>query len=530
MNAQTSTTLTTRLLPLRLPRVCVAIIADDPVEMLEKAESVVRENYFFEFRLDYLKQPAAILPKLKRFFELHPEVIAIATCRRLPGGGRFRGSVASQLDVLLKAAANGCQLVDVELETAEALKTSDWDRLRSHAAVVLSHHDFRATRKLEETFTRMREFRADYYKIVTTATSLHDNVVMMKFLQERSYTHSVVGVCMGEQGIISRVLGLRAGSVFTFAAANPGEETAPGQISLRTLRDAYRIDYIDAATRVYGVAGDPVAHSLSPLMMNTAFRRENVNGVYLKLHAKKIDDLVACIRDIPLSGVSVTMPYKEEIIQHLDNTDALTVKTGACNTVIRSAEGKLYGFNTDVAGILRPIEKRITIAGAKVLVIGAGGAARSAVFSLKDRGADVFIINRTPANAQKLAKQAKAKYLKRTDLKKHQFDVIINATPLGMEGAPSQSPLPEKEIKARYVFDMVYTSAETPFTKAGRAAGADVIPGVEMFVQQGARQFEIWTGKPAPAAEMQNAVEMELANRQAAKAEKSHAASNGKKR
>lgn len=530
MNTETSITVTSRLLPLRLPRVCIAVIADDPAEMLEKAESVVRENPFFEFRLDYLKQPAAILPKLKRFFELHPEVIAIATCRRVAGGGRFKGSVASEIDVLTKAAAAGCQLVDVELETAEAVKPAEWQKLHSRAAIVLSHHDFRATKKLEETFERMREIPADYYKIVTTATTLHDNVLMMKFLQERSYTHSVVGVCMGEQGIISRVLGLRAGSVFTFAAANPGEETAPGQISYRTLRDKYRIEYLDAATRVYGVAGDPVSHSLSPAMMNAAFRRENVNAVYLKLHAKKLDDLIACMRDIPLSGISVTMPYKEEIVGHLDNTDALTQKTGACNTVIRGGDGKLYGFNTDVAGVLRPLEKRITIKDAKILVIGAGGAARAAVFCLKERGAEVFIINRTPANAQKLAKQAKAKYLKRTDLKKYRFDVIINATPLGMEGAPKQSPLGEKEINARYIFDMVYTSAETPFIKAGRAAGADAIPGIEMFVQQGARQFEIWTGKPAPATEMQNVVEMELANRVAKQNGNGRAASNGKKR
>jgi 3-dehydroquinate dehydratase/shikimate dehydrogenase len=137
-------------------------------------------------------------------------------------------------------------------------------------------------------------------------------------------------------------------------------------------------------------------------------------------------------------------------------------------------------------------------------VIGAGGAARAAAFGLGERGADVFIMNRTPAKGQKLAKEAKAKYLGRGDLRKHRFDVIINATPVGMNG--NASPLSEKEIKANYVFDMVYTSLETPFTRAGRAAGAQVIPGYEMFVQQGVQQFQIWTAKPAPAAEMQNVV------------------------
>jgi 3-dehydroquinate dehydratase/shikimate dehydrogenase len=317
---------------------------------------------------------------------------------------------------------------------------------------------------------------------------------------------------MGDLGIISRVLNVRAGSLFTFAAL-PGEETAPGQMTARALRDVYRIDHLDAATRVYGVAGDPVTQSLSPLMMNTAFRRENVNAVYLALHTKALDDLVVCVRDIPISGLSVTMPHKEAIVEYLDNTDAWTQRTGACNTVVRSQDGRLFGFNTDVAGVIGPLEQRFVLANSKALVIGAGGAARAAVFGLRERGAEVFIVNRTPANAQKLARQAKAKYLKRTDLKKYSFDVIINATPLGMD--VRQSPLNEKEIQARFVMDMVYTSLETPFTKAARASGAEVIPGMEMFVQQGARQFEIWTGKPAPTAEMRNVVAAALAARAA---------------
>jgi 3-dehydroquinate dehydratase / shikimate dehydrogenase len=146
------------------------------------------------------------------------------------------------------------------------------------------------------------------------------------------------------------------------------------------------------------------------------------------------------------------------------------------------------------------------LSGAKVLVIGAGGAGRAAVFGLKDRGAEVFIINRTPASGQKLARKAHAKYLIKADLKKHTFDVIINATPIGMENGKQAPPLSVKEMHARYVFDLVYNVSETPMTKAARAAGIEVIPGSDMFVQQGARQFEIWTGKPAPIADMQNVV------------------------
>src|SRR5436853_6453765 len=389
--------LMSRLIPLRLPRVCTAVTASDPTELIEKAEALVRDNTFLEFRLDYLSRPALALPKIKRFTEYHPHVVVIGTCRRVANGGRFRGSIASQLDLLTRASAAGCQLVDIELQSASRLKPQQLQRLRSRAALILSYHDYRATRKLEETLEKMAAIPADFYKIVTTATTLYDNVAMMKFLEKQSDKHSLIGLCMGEQGIISRVLGVRAGSVFTFAALSPDEKTAPGPVTAQELRNVYRIEQVDAATRVYGVAGDPVSHSLSPAIMNAAFRRENVNGVYLALHAKTLKDLLTCVREIPIHGISVTMPYKESILKYVDNTDSHTTKIGACNTVVRAQDGKLYGFNTDTAGVVLPLEQRVPLNGSKILVLGAGGAARAAVFGLKERGCEVYILNRSAA-------------------------------------------------------------------------------------------------------------------------------------
>lgn len=489
-------------LPLRLPRLCIPVVAGDAAEMIEKAEALVRDNPFLEFRLDYLSKPALALPKLKRFFDLHRGIVVIATCRRAASGGRFRGSIVSQLDILAKAAAAGCQLIDLELETAAKCKPEQLQKLRSRAALVLSFHDFRGTRKLEETLEKMLAYPADFYKVVSTATTLSDNVVMIKFLSREGDRHSLAGMCMGEQGVISRVLAVRAGSVFTFGAASATEATAPGQITAQELRNVYRIEQVDAATRVYGVVGDPIAHSLSPAIMNAAFRRENVNAVFLALHAKALKDLLTCVREIPIHGISVTMPYKETILQYLDNTDPHSAKIGACNTVVRAQDGKLYGFNTDAAGIIRPLERRLnTLEGARILVLGAGGAARAAVFGLKERGSEVYILNRSAAPAKKLAHQARARIMKRPDLKKMAFDVIINATPVGM-GNTRDTPLQEKEINARYVFDMVYDPPETRLLKLAKERGAQTIPGLEMFVHQAARQFEIWTGKPAPYDEM----------------------------
>ncbi len=502
---------------MRLPRVCLALSGDTVEDMLGTAESMARDNPLLEFRLDYLRQPLAAFPKIHRFLDTHQYVTAIGTCRRADNGGKFKGSLASQLEVLTKAHAAGCQLVDLELQSALKAKPEAMARLRSRSGLILSFHDFRATRHLDETLDKMLKIPADFYKVVTTATTLSDNVAMMKFLQTRSDKHALIGLCMGEQGIISRVLSVRAGSVFTFGAvdANAGLKTAPGQVSARDLRGTYRIDQVDAATRVYGVAGDPIEHSLSPVIMNTALRRENVNGVYLPLHAKTLKDLIRCVREIPLHGLSITMPYKQAILPHLDNTDAHTAKIGACNTVVRGQDGKLYGFNTDIAGVVRPLEQRLAIENAKVLVLGAGGAARAAVFGLKERGAEVWILNRTSMKAQKLARQAKAHTIKRAELRKIAFDVIINATPVGM-GNTRDCPLKDEEIQARVVFDMVYDPVETHLLVVARAKGIAVIPGVEMFVQQAARQFEIWTGKPAPAGDMLRAVTIALQGRAAA--------------
>jgi 3-dehydroquinate dehydratase / shikimate dehydrogenase len=504
-----------RLLPLRLPRVCVAVSGPDAATLIEKADGLTRDNSFIEFRLDYLSKPGLALPKVKQFLETHPGITVIATCRRAPSGGKFRGSIASQIEILAKAAAVGCQLVDVELQTAQKCKTAPLQKLRSRAGLILSFHDFRGTKKLDETLEKMRVFPADYYKVVSTATTLSDNVSMIQFLGREGDNQSIIGVCMGEQGVISRVLGVRAGGVFTFAAIGAGEETAPGQISAQELRSIYRIEQVDAATRVYGVAGDPIGHSLSPAIMNAAFRRENVNAVYLALHAKTLKDLLNCVREIPIHGLSITMPYKEAILEYLDNTDSHTTKIGACNTVVRAQDGKLYGFNTDTSGVVRPLERRLTtLQGAKILVLGAGGAARAAVFGLAERGAEVFILNRSSEPAKKLARRAHARSIKRADLKKHAFDVIINATPVGM-GNTKETPLQEKEISARYVFDMIYDPFETHLLQLAKQRGAQIIPGIEMFVHQAARQFEIWTGKPAPQDEMLQVVMLALQERAA---------------
>ena len=493
-----------QLLRSRIGKLCVAITGATSAELIQKATNSLQDSNFLEFRLDYLTTPVSALPAIKAFLTEHPTATAIATCRRSSDGGRFAGKLSEELDILIKAAAVGCQIVDLPLQSAEALRRSDYDRLKqTGVAILLSHHDFLITKDLEQIAQRAVQFSPDFIKIVPTAKHLSDNLLLIRFLEKMADSTNIVGICMGDAGVISRVLGVRAGSAFTFAAAGEGDETAPGQITTRTLLDVYRIDQVDAATKVYGVAGTPVSHSLSPLMLNTAFRRETINAVYLALQTNKIQDLLKLVHEIPLQGFSVTMPLKAEILPFLQQTDPLTAKIGACNTVLRAQDGKLYGFNTDVAGIVTPLEKRISnLKGSRALVLGAGGAARAAIFGLKAKGAEVYILNRTVETAQKLARQAGAKVIKREQLLKTDFDVIINATPVGMIGGKAGSPLTVEELRTKLVFDLVYKPIETPLLRLARQQNIAVITGLEMFVQQGARQFEIWTGKPAPEEEM----------------------------
>ncbi|MFZ0743366.1 MAG: shikimate dehydrogenase [Terracidiphilus sp.] len=501
-------------LPLRVGKLCVALQAGSVAELMERAETALKDSKFFEFRLDALAKPAGVLPKLKDFLAMHRDVTAIATCRRKENGGSFEGSLATELEILGKAAQAGCQIVDLEVESAEEAKPGQLGRLRaSGAALLISFHDFTRTRSLEQAANRIDVFKPDFVKVVSTARSLADNLAVLRFIEGRSISAHVVGIAMGEEGLVSRVLGPREGAAFTFAAFSDGTETAPGQPAARTLLDLYRVDHLDQATRVFGVAGNPIAHSLSPLLHNTAFRRENVNAVLLPLKVRALADLLAVVQELPLAGVAVTMPLKQEVLPHLANMDSLTARIGACNTLRTGADGKLYGFNTDVAGVVRPLERRLKLKGARVAVLGAGGAARAAVFGLAQEGAEVFVVNRTHEKAVALARQAKVKSLKHEAFVKQHFDVLINSTPCGMKGNKQALPIAESELNAGLVFDMVYNPLETPLLALARSRGIPVISGLEMFVQQGARQFEIWTGKPAPEAEMMRVVEHELRRR-----------------
>ncbi len=480
--------------------VCVALSGP---EMLHHAAAGAKEIRFVEFRLDSLARPADLIMQLPPFLSDNAQVTAVATCRREAYGGAFKGTASEQVRLLIQAAEAGCLLVDIEVETAEELGASALAELRqAGAAVIVSWHDFAATPTLDPVFQRIATHSPDFVKIVPTAQNLRDSLRLLDLLESQGRNGNLIAMAMGLPGVLTRVLGPRFGSAFTFAAPDVGEGTAPGQVSVSSLRELYRIEQITPKTAVYGVAGSPIGASLSPRMQNTAFRSTGMDAVYLPLETDEADELQTVIEHLNMRGLSVTMPLKERVLPLLSFRDSTVEQMGACNTLLRRADGTLAGFNTDVAGIVDPLERAMILSGKRVLVLGAGGAARAAVFGLRERGAEVFLLNRTLARAEALAAEARAHIQPRDTLAQTHFDILINSTPYGMRGKTIDPPITGDEMNCSLFFDLVYNPVETPLVRLARERGIPTIPGVAMFVAQGVQQFAIWTEQTAPEGEM----------------------------
>ncbi len=483
--------------------VCVALGGED---LFTQAQAAVQTAKFVEFRLDSLADPAAALPTLRSFLAEHPDITAIATCRRAAYGGSFNGTAAQQLEILNQASNSGCLLVDIEIETAEELGQAALDELRSAGtAVIVSWHDFAATPPLQPVIDRMQPFAPDFLKLVPTAQTLRDSLQVIDLLENYS-GENLVAMSMGFRGVLTRVLGPRFGSVFTFAAPDGAAGTAPGQPSLTMLRDLYRIQNITAKTAIYAVAGEPITGSMSPRMHNTAFAAAGIDAVYLPLETSDPAELQQVMQRLDIRGLSITMPLKETVLPLLAMRDPAVEHMAACNTLLRRADGSLAGFNTDVSGIVEPLQRITPLAGKRVLVLGAGGAARAAVYGLVEAGAHVFILNRTESKAATLAAETGATVQTRSAMATADFDIIVNGTPYGMRGQQYDPPILPVEMDCRIFFDLVYNPVETPLVRVAMERNIRVLPGVAMFVEQGVRQFTLWTNTPAPEGEMLRAV------------------------
>jgi 3-dehydroquinate dehydratase/shikimate dehydrogenase len=435
---------------------CVSLTPATPADIFK---SDIRLADYVEVRLDYLKDPQSARDiswsKLK--------VPVIATCRRVERGGRFNGSLRDEMLVLKDAIRNGAAFVDVDYRDAE--ETLD-------APIVGSFHDFEQTpvdidQHLERTCANPAVAIA---KILATPNSWSDNRRLLELLN-KGWSKPVVVVGMGETGQITRIVGPARGSRWTYAAPETAED----------LVDRYRYRRIRAGTKLFGVIGNPVTQSRGYILHNRAFETANVDFAYLKFPVRDVRDFFQNAEAIGIGGFSVTIPHKTAVIPFLSEVTATAREAGAVNTVVGSDRGWL-GDNTDVYGANTALASaNFDPRGKTVVILGAGGASKAAVVAAQ--GAKQIVV------------------LPRPEVPRggeYDCDLLINTTPVGMAPNVDASPL-NGEIRARIVFDMVYTPRMTKLLKMAQQQGKQIVPGTEMFYAQAARQFEIWASSPAPA-------------------------------
>ncbi len=487
-------------------RICAVAAASTAAEMAHLVSAGLRETPTIELRLDWLRgdgERSRFLHWLKR--NRPRGATFLATCRRRAGGGKLSGGVQAELHWLSQAREAGCSWCDLEIETMRELPAKSFSSLGLPPHILLSIHDFqRMPSRLKFTpFTARPEVHAT--KIAAHARTVCDSLRLLR-LARRS--PNLVAVPMGEIGLPARILALREGSALAYAPI--GEATAPGQLSLHALKHLYRAHELTPRTRVYGVIGDRVGHSLSPLLHNTGFLAAKIDAVYLPFVVNDLRDFLKAAREFGIRGFSVTIPHKQSILRHLKECDSLAAEIGAVNTVVVRRDGSLYGCNTDYVGILTALEKKLQLAGSRVLIFGAGGAARAAAFALAKAGAHVCICARREKAARELAKVVVGEVVPRRALQNEFFDAILNSTPVGMHPHDKISPLTSRELNCRVVMDLINRPRRTQLLKLAARKGIGTIFGVDMFIPQGVAQWELWTGQRAPESAMRRAVLLAL--------------------
>ncbi|MEO8481770.1 MAG: type I 3-dehydroquinate dehydratase [Acidobacteriota bacterium] len=407
----------------------------------------------------------------------------IVTCRASWEGGAFDGSEEERFAVLSRAVALGAEFVDVE-----------WKADRRHFVVsgrtqlVLSHHDFEGTpADLAGRVRAMRAERPDILKIAATPTRLRDLVAIRDAM---AFNEPHVAIAMGFLGHISRSCPAAFGSCWTFAGTN-----APGQLGADDLRRVYRVASQSSATTIYGVAGQPLGHSASPAMHNAMLGARGLDAVYVPFETADAAELLDVAQAFDVCGLSVTAPLKESAFAAVPSFDDLSREIGALNTLRRSDAG-WDGRNFDMAGLLAPLDARgLDLRGRRVVVLGAGGAARMAVRALQSRGALVEIAARRIDRGETVARELGAVAAVWPPL--IGWDLLVNTTPAGTSPNVDESPLEREAVQGRMVYDLIYNPEETTLLRWARQAGAETIGGLEMLVGQACLQFEWWTGHRA---------------------------------
>jgi 3-dehydroquinate dehydratase / shikimate dehydrogenase len=462
-----------------------------------------------ELRLDYINGDVNV----RRLITDRPGPV-IVTCRRQADGGKFTGTEEQRLMYLRTAIAEGVEYVDLEDDVAGSVP-----RFGSTKRIV-SMHDFRKTPdNLDEIHARLASLNADVVKICTMANHPHDNLRVLQLI--RKAKTPTIGLCMGDIGVPTRILAGRFGSPFTYATFHHERVLAPGLLSFQQMTEIYHYDEINADTEIYGVIADPIGHSLSPLIHNTAFRQSKLNKVYIPFRVPR-EDLQQFIDDCPALGVrglSVTIPHKEEVVRMLSEADGAVHGIGAANTVVFKGATR-QGYNTDYHAAMTSLEEALgpeargenSLENRTALVLGAGGAGMAVTYGLVRRGAQVIVSDGMARRAVLLAKRFDCRSVDWAARHTVAADILVNCTPIGMHPNVDEAPYDKHHLRpSMVVFDVVYNPENTLLIKEARSRNCTVVTGVDMFVRQACLQYKLFTEQDGPSDLMREAMRRAIA-------------------
>jgi 3-dehydroquinate dehydratase/shikimate dehydrogenase len=476
------------------PLICATVIEASIADLVSRRDAAAGDADMVELRLDGLARPEVAGALRGRTCPV------VVTCRPEREGGRFRGSEDERHRVLADAIDSDADWVDLEWSAGLTSLIAG----RQGRGVVLSMHDFGGIPDdLEGRVGAMLATGAEVVKVAVTPHRLGDCVRLLG-LRSTFPGARIIVLGMGEAGLSTRVMAAKFGSPWTYA----GDGVAPGQVPIADLRTEFRFDRISESTALYGVVGGPARHSVSPAMHNAGFAALGVDAAYLPFPTSDLEDFVRFARGMGVSGVSVTIPFKVSMMARLDHADDEVRRVGAVNT-IAMRDGRWFGTNTDVDGFLEPLVGE-TLAGARATILGNGGAARAVAIALRSRGADVVLAGRDQSRAGLVAAELGVRSTPRP-IAPGSWDLLVNATPVGMVPRIDESPFVDGRFDGRLVYDLVYNPPQTAFMRAGAAAGCRVIGGLDMLVAQARRQAAWWTGRAPDAEVLRRAAEWRLA-------------------
>ncbi len=462
--------------------ICIPIIEETTDEVIRAMKEAFVLADLVEIRVDYIKDP-----DLEKILAAKKKPIII-TITPKDENSRFKGSEQERIALLSRAVELGADYIDVNYGCSALNSLLE---NRKSTRIIVSVHNFKETPEgLDLIYEQLKKTGADIIKIATFANRLSDNIRIFDLIRKRD--RDIIAICMGPKGEISRVLAPVLGSFLTFASLDSGRESAPGQIPARVLKDIYRINDVHAGCAVYGIIGNPVNKSRGFVLHNGLFRHHGMNKVYVNFPVVDLPDFMEGFTGM-LEGFSITMPYKQAVIDCLDEIDPLAARIGAVNTVV-IRDGKLKGYNTDITGALRAIEERTEIKGRAVTILGAGGAARAIAVGVAEKGGRLTILNRTVEKAEKLAMELNCHFGAITDFKNITTEILINVTSVGMYPEIDCAPVNTEDVRDMVVFDAVYNPEKTKLLRCAEENNCAIISGMEMFINQAAEQFRLWTG------------------------------------